>query len=268
MPLWLPWHAPLMRHPNGLSLLRGPGGALAKDASCCCRTDALDCELFRGNRDATDVHDHLDNIKLVMGAWGSAPAWSYAPGSTDNECCDSLDALFELPIRDYDTADSDDWGWFGNLPGMYFPNCLKCHNCNGGDGSGLNGGTWAFLRAFCNECSYPYTLGSCRNYIAPAGEDTIWTVELSIFGTFNDACDPGAAYLCFEDVLSHSQGPKATYVWAKTESDSLTHVYSGHHTLELVETSGLTIGFSLTPYSDYYCQPPSTIDLYAGEEPP
>jgi hypothetical protein len=245
----------------GGGLLRGPGGGLAGNTNCCC--GVTNCEIFRGNAYSGDVHDHLSSIHVTFGSWGDAPAWSYAPGSTDNECCHSLASDYELPIRDYDTADPDEWAYFGNSPGMFAPNCLACHDCDS-----ESGGTWAFLSAYCNNCSYAYPTGTCRSYIPDGSPDivAVWTVELTVYGYFNSPC--GTPSWCNQDVLTGAIGPKMQAVWAKTESASLTHVYSGHHVLPLVSHTSLNIGFSSSYYKDYYCGPPSSIDLYAEEPTP
>ena len=60
-------------------------------------------------------------------------------------------------------------------------------------------------------------------------------------------------------------------IWVKKAlKTEAPHNHAGHHELELVEHTGPVYATFPTTvrFSDLYCQPPTTIDLYAGEEPP
>lgn len=264
--LWLPQTNLLMRGPNG-GLLRGPGGGLAGHSRCCCGTKT--CEKFRGILNEYDVHTHDSSIYVVMTDWDHADDWPHggAVPVADDNCCDDLNAVYELPIRDYDTADATEWGYFTTFPGIFFPNCTPCYDCDE-----LEPHTWAFLTAYCDECNYdeppeanPGYSSPCRPWVDPDETlDTVWTLELIINGYHGTNC--GAGHLC------DLGNTLVKIVWAKTlPSSAAPHTYSGIHDLELKEWTGRKLNPAAPEPAErwllYNCHPPTTVQLYAGDEP-
>lgn len=259
--LWLPDYSPaLVRGPFGGLLRKPSSAALAKGTGCCCGVSEDDCIVFRGNAHSDDVHTHYPYITARFPAWGDAGTYFLEAASTDNECCATLDADYELLIRDYDTADTVAFGYFGTQPGMFMPTCMPCYDCDTEESH-----TWAFLRAFCNACDIPVEdqVPPCRSWVGeiPEGHEVVWTVELEIYGYWNTVCGtPGACSLPF------GLYPKALMIWIKTALAG-THNYAGLHELTLVQHLGPDAGGGEN-YKDYYCQPPTTMYLYCGEDPP
>jgi hypothetical protein len=263
-----PWQRNLMRKAAAGPLLRTSLGDLAGAVACCCTPEYNDCERYRGVRDSGDVHAHDSSVFVEMLGWDPRGA-DHFEIDVDDECCESLNDVYELPIRDYDTVAGGtsgyEWCYFGNLPGMFMPTCIPCHDCFEEFDEEAPDLSWSILRAFCGECDYDFT-PACRSRTPTASYDMIWTVELEVWGYWNTVCNTGDAF-CDEP----GGVAKARMVWAKKLlSSAAPHNYAGLHTLSLVEHTGPTYATfpSLVTFADLYCTPPGTITLYASYDPP
>ncbi len=257
LPLWLPWHAPLTRHPDGIRLLRAPSGALAN--ACCC--DVVDCERFRGVAEAGDEHTHDPYVWVEMTDWDERAEDHFTAAQAGAECCLALNDIYELPIRDYDTATALEWAQFDNQPGMFMPTCIPCHNCFEEDE------TWAVLRAACGDCDYPYgsnCIGNLALGYIPVGHDLIWTVTLEVWGYWDTVCTSPTG------CTTPTGNPKVFAMWIKTlPSSGAPHNHAGLHDLTLVvlDSPIYQIGPPEIKFHELYCTVPNMIKLHAGDDP-
>ncbi len=261
--LWFP-PSPQIARGTGGGLLRKTTGALGRDLDCCCGEIAT-CERFRGNASLSDVHAHDSSIWVRFPAWGNASPYYVPSGSVDNNCCETLAADYELPIRDY-TDTSPEYGEFTYWPGMFMPTCMPCHDCEDLSNEDF---TFAYLFAHCNSCDPPEGIDTtgCRFYpeLVPEGYDPIWTVEIVIYGYYNSECGTGT---CSDDYPSGSTYKLLIVYQAYALSSAAPHNYAGGFELNRVLVDAPDDGFPPNDWAQFYCESPETCELYAGFAPP
>lgn len=249
----------LVRGPNG-GLLRSKvdNTSLAGSINCCCDTEKS-CDFYYGNGDGTyfGVHPHAPAVEVEFDTPITEPVSAPCSGCAGSTCCESLPTLFQLPIRNYDDADTDALAKFGVCPGDWIENCWSdSANCYEDDPEGPNS-TYISMHAVCGEGGYSggepaaACSGPCDPDV-PEGEEAIWTVLLTGEGS-NDTLNSPCSWMSFR------------YIWQCTRPIGTVTDFSGEWTLDWTSCSYWDHPtLPNQPYNYLFCTFPSTLTLRAG----